>query len=59
MLFLICIYFVCILMFVFLVKKEIKKMLFLIFVKSIKILKSVKYIILIKVYIFLGIFFIF
>lgn len=42
----------------FLVKKEIKKMSFLTPVKSTKISKSVKYIILIKVHIFLGISFI-
>lgn len=40
------------------VKKEIKKMSFLTPVKSTKISKSVKYIILIKVHIFLGISFI-
>lgn len=54
----ISIHFVCTLMFVFLVKKEIKKMSFLTPVKSTKISKSVKYIILIKVHIFLGISFI-
>lgn len=51
----ICIHFICTVFLIFLVRKEIKKMSYLVPISNLKALRNVKYLILIKIHIYLGI----